>query len=116
MLPIPNCEFAKAELPNTVLPNRELPSVVFPTCESSIFDRTRFDVTGLEPLAQMSFPWPDPFLVEETVPADPIVDERFEPAPKLGAFVFAAIVPPDAGPAPGALASEALPPFPNECH
>ncbi len=85
MVRTPNCECTKAELPNTVLPNRELPSVVFPKCESSIFDRTRLDVTGVEPFAHMSWRCPDPFLVEETVTPDPIVDERFEPALRLEA-------------------------------
>ena len=144
---LPNLELAKAELPiaelpNDERPNRESPNVVLPTCEFSKFDSTRLGeiadpialsafvvipgevvliaeegVVGFELSAHMSRPGPDQLLVADPVAPDPIVNERFEPAPKLGACVFAAIVPPAAGPeAPGALATEALPAFPNECH
>jgi len=141
-----NLESAKAELPiaelpNDERPNRELPDVVLPKCEFPKLDSTRLGeiadpiafgafgvipgevvliaeegVVGLELSAHMSPPCPDHLFVADPVAPDPIVNERFEPALKLGACVFAAIAPPPGPEAPEALATEALPAFPNECH
>jgi hypothetical protein len=143
---LPNFELAKAELSIAELPkverrNRESPNGVLPKCEFSKFDRTRLGgiadpialgafavrgevvlmaeegVVGLELSAHMSRPCPDQLFVADPVASDPVLNERFEPALKLGGCVFAAIAPPAAGPeAPGVLATEALPAFPNECH
>jgi hypothetical protein len=144
---LPNFELATAELPIAKLPkverrNRESPSGVLPECEFSKFDRTRLGgiadpialdafvvipgevilmaeegVVGLELSGHMPRPCPDQPFVAEPVAPDPVLNERSDPALKLGGCVFAAIAPPTAGPeAPGALAREALPAFPNECH
>ena len=145
--PLPNLELAKAELPIAELPNderrnRESPNGALPKCEFSKFDSTRFGeiadpialdafvvipgevvliaeegVVALELSVHMSRPFPDQLFVADPVARDPVVNERFEPALKLGECVFAAIATPAAGPeAPGAPATEAWPAFPNECH
>ncbi len=144
---LPNLESAKAELPiaelpNDKRPNRELPDVVLPKCEFSKLDSTRLGeiadpialgafvvipgevvliaeegVVGLELSAHMSRPCPDQLFVANPVATDPTVNERFKPALKLSACVFAAMAPPAPGPdGPRALSTEALPAFPNECH
>ncbi|HYL16144.1 MAG TPA: hypothetical protein VEV41_24140 [Terriglobales bacterium] len=98
-----------------MLPNLALRSVVCAKCEFSISGSTRLGVVGLELFAHMLRPWSEPFLVGEAVAPGAIVDERFEPALKLGAGPFAVIAPISAEPL-GALAAEVSPALPNECH
>jgi hypothetical protein len=141
---LPNFESAKADLPIAELleverPKRESRNGVLLKCEFSKFDSTRLGeiadsialgvfvvprevvlsaeegVVGLELSANRSLL--DELFGADCVAPEPVLNERVEPALKLGTCVIAAIAPPGAGPeAPGVLATEALPPFPKECH